>query len=56
MASAATTLADSRALRCSRAASFASVGGRSRLALGAWTRGMGFALTDPSGMCRNVSR
>ena len=56
MASAATTRADSRALRRSWATSFASVGGRSRLTLGGWTRGMGFAFTEPSGIRRNVSR
>jgi len=56
MAWAATTRADSRALRRSRAASFAKLGGRSRLTLGAWTRGMGLARTDPSGIRLKVSR
>jgi len=56
MASAATTLAASRALRRSWATSFATVGGRSRLTVGAWTRGMGLARTEPSGIRRKVSR
>jgi len=56
MASAATTLADSRALRRSWATSFASVGARSRLTVGARTRGMGLARTDPSGIRLKVSR
>ena len=56
MASAATTLAASRALRPSWATSFASVGGRSRLTVGRWTRGMGLARTVPSGIRRNVSK
>jgi hypothetical protein len=56
MASAATTLADSRALRRSWATSFAKLGGRSRFTLGAWTRGGGLTRTEPSGMRLNVSR
>ena len=56
MASAARARADSRALRRSWAANFANVGGRSRFTLGAWTRGGGFARTDPSGIRRNASR
>jgi len=55
MASAATTLAASRALRRSCAASFANVGGRSRFTLGGCARGMGFARTEPSGSRRKVS-
>ena len=56
MASAATTLADSRALRRSWATSFATVGGRIGLTASGWRRGSGLARTDPSGIRRNVSR
>jgi len=56
MASAASTLAPSTARRRSCAASFAKLGGWSRLTLGARTGGMGLARTDPSGRRRKVSR
>jgi hypothetical protein len=56
MASAAKTLAASRARRRSWAWSFFSVGGRIGLTAGGWTRGSGRARTDPSGIRRKVSR
>jgi len=56
MASAATTLAASRAWRRSCAASFFTVGGRIGLMESGWRRGSGRARTEPSGIRRNVSR
>jgi hypothetical protein len=56
MASAATTLADSRALRRSWATSFATVGGRIGLTANGSMRGSGRTRTLPSGIRRNVSR
>jgi hypothetical protein len=56
MASAATTLAASRARRRSWAISFFTVGGRIGLTAGGWTRGSGRARTEPSGIRRKVSR
>jgi hypothetical protein len=56
MASAATTLAASRARRRSCAASFSKVGGRIGLMAGGWMRGSGRARIEPSGRRRKVSR
>jgi len=56
MASAATTLAASRARRRSWAWSFSKVGGRIGLTQSGWTRGSGLARTEPSGIRRKVSR
>jgi hypothetical protein len=56
MASAATTLAASRAWRRSWAISFFTVGGRIGRTRSGWSRGSGLARTEPSGIRRKVSR
>jgi hypothetical protein len=56
MASAATTLAASRARRRSCAISFFTVGGRIGLMVSGWRRGNALTRTEPSGIRRKVSR